>query len=258
MIIKLKLVLWSWLWAYRINKIRSLSTKHIKKKKELAPYFRSSLILKYAKSLLKLFNVKVVIKGYENIQKTPAMIVANHASNADSLFVYLALEKQNKDEQDKENVLTFLAKKELQDKKVTKWILQLIDTFFIDRQKIKESFATLVDFGKFVREKKTYGVVFPEGTRTEDGNIQNFKIGAFKIAKKNYLPIIPITINNSGAAFDTNRKEKLTVEVIIHKPIKATFVSSQPAEALALKSKNIIEQSYIINPSEKQIKKARK
>lgn len=137
MIIKLKLVLWSWLWAYRINKIRSLSKKHIKKKKELSPHFRSSLVLKYTKSLLKLYNVKVEIKGYENLQKTPAMVVANHASNADSLIIYSALEKQNKDEQDKENVLTFLAKKELENKKVTKWILQLIDTFFIDKKKLK-------------------------------------------------------------------------------------------------------------------------
>lgn len=257
MIIKLKLVLWSWLWAYRINKIRSLSKKHIKKKKELSPHFRSSLVLKYTKSLLKLYNVKVEIKGYENLQKTPAMVVANHASNADSLIIYSALEKQNKDEQDKENVLTFLAKKELENKKVTKWILQLIDTFFIDRKKIKEPFTTLVDFGKFVRDKKTYGVVFPEGTRTEDGHIQNFKIGAFKIAKKQFLPIIPITINNSGRVFDSNRKEKLVVEVIIHKPIKAPFVASQPAEALALKAKNIIEQNYVKHTAEKELKKGK-
>ena len=65
-------------------------------------------------------------------------------------------------------------------------------------------------------------VVFPEGARSWDGKMRNFKRGAFKLALDFNLPIVPITINGS---FDTMPrftyiiKQATEIVLTIHRPI---------------------------------------
>ncbi|WGI36439.1 lysophospholipid acyltransferase family protein [Mesomycoplasma lagogenitalium] len=256
--IKIKLALFSLPWLYRLNKIRKLSKKYRKGKEELTAQFRNDLILKYSSKLLKLFNVEINVIGKEKITKGGVLVVANHVSNGDSFVLFNALQASLENPKDTRRIATFLAKVELKSKKTARNILELIDTFFIDRSKIKESVKTIDDFGRFVKENKTYGIIFPEGTRTKDGEMQDFKAGAFRVAKKNYLPIVPITINNSGAIFDTSRSKKLVVDVIVHNPIKASEFSTQTNEAIASRVKQIISSKYVKGLPEKRKNKGNK
>ncbi|MGZ9413127.1 lysophospholipid acyltransferase family protein [Mycoplasma sp. 480] len=232
-----------------------MAKKYKKGKIELKPQFRNDLILKYAEKILKLYNVEIEVKGKENLTNKNFIAVANHLSNGDSFILFSALQSDIELKTDPRRILTFLAKKELTKNWVSRSILNLIDTFFIDRSKIKESFKTLDDFGNFVKTNKTIGIIFPEGTRSKDGKMQDFKAGAFKIAKKMFLPILPITINYSGLMFDSKRKGKLKVEVIFHNLIKPLSFSSQSNEAIAARVKNIIESKYIVSDPEKRSKK---
>lgn len=243
------------LWILRLNKIRKLSKKYKSGKRELSAQFRNDFITKYADKILKTHNVEVKVFGYENIVKGPALLVPNHLSNADALIIMSALKNPSEAKEDLNKISTFLAKKELYDKKISRHILNLIDTFFIDREKIRESVTVLNDFGKYVKENKTYGVIFPEGTRSKDGNLGDFKAGAFTIAKKLLLPIIPVTINYSGLVFDSSRKEKLNVEIHFHPAIKAASHSAQENEAISQRVKEIISSKYIPSSPEKRKEK---
>ncbi len=72
--------------------------------------------------------------------------------------------------------------------------------------------------------------IFPEGTRTYDGKMNEFKKGAFTLANETGLPIVPVTINGSFDIFSRTAKSvshgKITLT--IHKPITAEDRKSKP------------------------------
>ncbi len=81
--------------------------------------------------------------------------------------------------------------------------------------------------------------IFPEGTRTHDGHMNEFKRGAFMLASEIGLPIVPITINGS---FDTFSRNDYSVSqghlsMKIHKPIS-------PEEYRKLGTKELMQRVY--------------
>jgi 1-acyl-sn-glycerol-3-phosphate acyltransferase len=63
-------------------------------------------------------------------------------------------------------------------------------------------------------------VIFPEGTRSKNGNvIGEFKGGSFKPATKNKCPIIPVALIDSFKPFDTNSIKPVTVQVHFMEPM---------------------------------------
>ncbi len=76
-------------------------------------------------------------------------------------------------------------------------------------------------------------VIFPEGTRTYDGKMNDFKKGAFTLANEIGLPIVPLTINGSFDIFSRTAKSvthgKLTLT--IHKPITTEDRKGKPTRA---------------------------
>lgn len=66
-------------------------------------------------------------------------------------------------------------------------------------------------------------MIFPEGTRTHDGKMNEFKRGSFMLANEIGVPIVPITINGSFDAFSRHAKSVShhPMRITIHKPITA-------------------------------------
>ncbi|UVD81521.1 1-acyl-sn-glycerol-3-phosphate acyltransferase [Mycoplasma iguanae] len=244
--IKIKKILLAPIWVLRLLKFWKISRKYKKDKDAYAPQWRNDFILKRAEKYLKMYNISVEVKGYENLPKTgPVLLTPNHLSEADGFAMLVALKKQSEDKDERNKIATFLAKKELEQGFKSKHTLRIIDTFFIDRKNPRQSLSVLNEFGKFIKEKKTYGLIFPEGTRNKEGKIGEFKGGAFKIAKKEFLPIIPVTINNSFKAKDSSRKNKLKIEVIFHQIIKPMSILGQTNEAIANRVRKIVESKFI-------------
>ncbi|WP_033160854.1 lysophospholipid acyltransferase family protein [[Mycoplasma] collis] len=252
MLPKIKFLLLSPVWLFRLNKIRKIAKKYRKNKLEWNAQARNNFILKYSTKILKIFNIKINVINKEAISKGPVMVVSNHLSNADAFILFNALQASLETPDEPKKILTFLAKSELQKKRTFRNVLNIIDTFFIDRTKIKESFKTLENFAKFIKENKTIGIVFPEGTRSKDGQIHEFKKTPFELAKKSLLNIQPVTINFSGDAFNSSRSKKLEVDVHIHPVIKSSIVSSLSSESLKNKAFDIISSKYIVSAPEKK------
>ena len=69
----------------------------------------------------------------------------------------------------------------------------------IDRKKPKEAIELIKDFAKEISKKKYSVVIFPEGTRSKNGEMNKFHASGLKTLMKN-LPkaiIVPVSINNS-------------------------------------------------------------
>ncbi|MGV2392835.1 UNVERIFIED_CONTAM: lysophospholipid acyltransferase family protein [Campylobacter lari] len=181
------------------------------------------------------------VEGYENLGKGPAILVPNHKSNIDPIAILVALKKQTKEEGIMNKIPTFLAKKELSKKRIVKNALSILDTFYIDRTNIRDSLKQLNAFGSYVKDKRTFGVIFPEGTRVKSDELGEFKPGAFRVALKNYLPIVPVAITNSKDSINPKRVKTLVITVKFLTPLKPNNFITMDENAIATKTKFAIE-----------------
>jgi 1-acyl-sn-glycerol-3-phosphate acyltransferase len=90
--------------------------------------------------------------------------------------------------------------------------------------------------------------LFPEGTRTTDGKLQSFKRGAFTLAAKSGVPVVPMTINNTYGIMPkgTFSVKKADISVILEKPILTVGLESKTDELeLIDQVHKAIEKHYI-------------
>ena len=82
-----------------------------------------------------------------------------------------------------------------------------------DRKNVRDSARVI----KYVSDEVANGqnfFVFPEGTRSKDGNnILEFKGGTFKIATKAKAPIVPVALIDCYKVFDNNTIKKTTAQI---------------------------------------------
>lgn len=232
-------------WGTRAKKCEKIYKKSLVDEERYPLQWRNDYLLKKAKSLLKNFNINLVIHGIENLGNNgPALLVGNHQDYIDPLAILVALEKQTEENDDINKIATFVGKEELKYHVFTRGPLRMNNSFFLDRDNPRQALKMYKEFGEFVKKNKTYGVVFPEGTRNKEGDISSFKGGALKIAQKELLPIIPFTINNSVQGFSFNRTKKLKIEIFFHKKISPSSFISQNSQALANRVEKIVKSKF--------------
>ena len=96
----------------------------------------------------------------------------------------------------------------------------------IDRKDPRQALEAIKDFGKYIEDNNYAAVIFPEGTRSKDGNPKRFSENGLKMLTK-FMPsayVIPVTINNCWklskfGMFPLEIGVKITFE--LHEPIEA-------------------------------------
>jgi 1-acyl-sn-glycerol-3-phosphate acyltransferase len=121
----------------------------------------------------------------------PLIIVSNHQSAHEISPISWYFRKYHP---------KFVSKKELGSKiPSVSFNLRNGGSVLIDRDAPKQALASLTEFGKQLEENNWAGVIFPEGTRSKDGNPKKFSNNGLKIITK-YTPsayVVPLSINNS-------------------------------------------------------------
>lgn len=188
------------------------------------------ILLKWLNRQLNFAGVKYEITGKENIPDRPVLYVANHQS----MFDFPALLFCTK------TPCGFVAKKETLKLPLIRTWMSLIDCVFIDRQNPREAMKALNQTVDKLNEGKSM-TIFPEGTRSKDGKLGEFKSGAFKIAQKTGVPIIPVYIKGSRSAFeDTKRITKTTIGVTILPPVYTEGLTREEFRTLGDKIQQMI------------------
>ena len=85
-------------------------------------------------------------------------------------------------------------KKEMADNPIVGPLLRQVDTIFVDRQENDQA-AVLQQALQVLASGRSL-VIAPEGTRSTLGDIQPFKHGAFFLARKAKVPLVPIVLHN--------------------------------------------------------------
>lgn len=168
----------------------------------------SKVIVKFAfKVILFISGVKIDVTGKENIpMDEPLLIIGNHSGFFDILVLYTVIP----------HVFGFVAKKEIAKVPFLRLWMKLINCIFIDRTNIKEGLKSILK----AIDKVKRGVsicIFPEGTRSHDGNLLPFKEGSFKIADKSGCAVLPVAIKGTADIFENHlpkiKKARVTIKI---------------------------------------------
>ena len=104
----------------------------------------------------------------------------------------------------------------------------------IDRGHAAEAMEQLLRDGKLWLSRGVSVAIFPEGTRSKDGEIHRFKAGAFTLAKEAGVPMLPVVIDGTPDVIGRNRlfnwRNRITLRVL--PPVPATEVAATETHAL--------------------------
>jgi len=162
----------------------------------------------WAKLFCWLYFIPVHVEGEQYVQKGQSYVfVSNHQSFFDTFVIYGWLPV----------VFKWLMKKEISRIPMVGAACKAAGHIAVDRTHAKAAAESL----HAVKEQLKEGVstvIFPEGTRTHDGQIARFKRGAFQIAWELNLPVIPIRLD--GCYEVMNRYAK----TVTRHPVKMTIL----------------------------------
>jgi 1-acyl-sn-glycerol-3-phosphate acyltransferase len=134
--------------------------------------------------LLRTNGIHIRLEGMENLKQDQSYILAsNHASILDIPALISAAPFP----------VRFLAKRSLLWFPIFGWVLYFSGHILIDRQSAQSTLRSLKKAPSLL-QKGISIIVFPEGTRSPDGEVQEFKRGAFLLARHSRVPVVPISI----------------------------------------------------------------
>jgi 1-acyl-sn-glycerol-3-phosphate acyltransferase len=181
--------------------------------------------------ILATTGVSVDVRGLEQLQPNRTYVfVSNHQSIYDIPVIFATLPYQ----------LRIIAKESLGNFPFLGWHLRrtghlLVDRRNPDRNGILRRWKALVDEGLSL-------IIFPEGTRSEDGQVRPFKAGSFLLAIEAQLPIVPLSVDGTRRVM---RKGRLMTcpghaTLVVHAPIETATLDVVDARSLAERVREVV------------------
>lgn len=196
-----------------------------------------SVIRWWARSWLKVTGTTLTVSGEENVDPSRTyVIVSNHLSTIDIFANFLAVPVP----------IRFLAKRELFSVPVLGGAMRAIGIIEVDRDRHGASVQNkLNDDTEEALNHRHSIMVYAEGTRSRTGVMRPFKKGAFAIAVKNQLPILPVTIHGGWEAWPPGGLVRGgPITVTISKPIDVTGTDRSDIPRLLDETRQVIHESY--------------
>ena len=159
---------------------------------------------------LALNGVTVTLSGAEHLPDGPVIFMSNHQSNFDIPALLAKIPRQ----------IHWIAKKELFESPVFGPSMRRGGYIPLDRSDGRKALQSMDEAATTIRQGKSV-VLFPEGTRTQDGNLLPFKRGGFILARKAAVPVIPVTINGSGRINPAGQIRLFSgdIHITLHPPV---------------------------------------
>ncbi|AWB65276.1 HAD-IB family hydrolase [Saccharobesus litoralis] len=170
------------------------------------------------------------IQGWHHIPKEKGcIIIANHASHLDQYMLYPLLGRYTRRRP------KYLAKKEHFRSPLFARIIRYMGAYPVDRQ--RGGRAAILQAIKLLNEGHAV-VIFPEGTRTRTGQINEFKSGVVLIHEKTAAPIVPVGLSGTYQAWPYDKKypKKGDVDLVVGELIDSLSMESEHATNQASKT----------------------
>ncbi len=190
----------------------------------------------WSQLIMKTICSPVKVTGLEKIDTSkPHVYAVNHASALDIPMLYVYLPFQ----------FRIVFKKELLSYPVIGWHLKRSGQICIDQQKPAASIGSIRAALKSLKAGMPL-VIFPEGGRTPDGEIKPFLAGAFFLAIKARVDIVPVALVGTYELLPMNTYhiKCRPLEMRIGEPIPTAGLTLRDMDALSIKVKNAMEALY--------------
>ena len=171
---------------------RSKELKKVEKMKKTMSWreyrpFVDEVLYGWLNPMIDMAGVNFVAKGVEKIpENQPVIFTPNHAGAFDIPAICLTAPKPP----------IFMAKKELGQIPVLKKWMDAVDCVFVDRANKKSAHSSLQQAIDAVNDGRSI-VIFPEGTRSKNGEIGEFRGGAMKIAMETGAVVVPVLLEGT-------------------------------------------------------------
>lgn len=190
-----------------------------------AHYHTGRLFRKLGKSFSRINpNWKITITGNVSINdRKPYVIVCNHQSLADiPLISNLPWE------------MKWVAKKALFELPVVGWMMQLAGDIPVIRNSENQK-KIVFERASFYLKNNCSVIFFPEGTRSRNGKLRRFTAGAFELAVKEQVDVLPLVIEGTKNTLPRNswkfgKAENIRLKVL--KPVKTAGYDESGAVTL--------------------------
>jgi 1-acyl-sn-glycerol-3-phosphate acyltransferase len=186
--------------------------------------------------IMKTILSPVKVTGLDKIDTSkPHVYAVNHASALDIPVLYVYLPFQ----------FRIVFKKELLAYPIVGWQLKRSGQVCIDQQKPTNSIAAIRSAVKSLKAGMPL-VIYPEGGRTPDGEIKPFLPGAFFLAIKAQVDIVPVALVGTYELLPMNTYhiKCRPLEMRVGEPISTAGMTMRDLEAVSEKVKKAMEDLY--------------
>jgi len=189
----------------------------------------------WGKLILFFSGVKYTIKGLENLDPDGSYIFAgNHASGFDILLAFAGLPYW----------VVSVAKIELKSIIILGWVMSTAGHIFVDRGRSEKSLKSLEKAKLSLIKMPRSVLLFPEGTRTRDGSLGQFKQGGLLISVDTGIPIVPVAFKGTFEMLEKGSwsMKNHSVEMRVGKPISPYSYSYETRRKLANDVKTKVQE----------------
>jgi len=206
----------------------------------ISPFDRNGNVVHYIGKFWSLLNIylsgtRLTIKGTERINKGHTYIVmSNHQSLVDTWALIGKLPLQ----------LRWTIKSAVKKMPVFGYALERMGHIYVGEKKRKQRDLTLQKALKKLKKGLSV-VIYPEGTRSNDGYLQRFHKGGVIIAMRSGVPILPVTINGSRFVLPKGTLALMPgkIEIIVGESIDSGMFGENGKDQLIARVKSVIQQN---------------
>lgn len=110
----------------------------------------------------------------------------------------------------------------------------------LDRENAREAIKAIREGANNIKNGYSMAI-FPEGTRSKDGKLREFKKGSLKLATMAKAPVVPVSINGAYRAYEIDRKFKpIDITVTFGEPIYTENLTREEEKELMEKVRGIV------------------
>src|SRR5579884_3437462 len=171
----------------------------------------------WARALLRVSGVRVTVRGLDRISRDGVYVfIANHASYMDTPVALATIPVQ----------FRFLAKRGLFDIPFLGWHLKRAGHIPVFRESAKARLKTLSMAAETIQRQRISLLIFPEGGRSETGELGEFTDGAAYIAIKAGVPLVPLVLKGT--------RDSLPMGSWVVRPARVEMIVGEPLPTAGL------------------------
>ena len=148
--------------------------------------------------------VRVRVKGVERIPPGTCIFAANHTSSADAPAVVGAIPRR----------IAILLKRSLFEWPIVGQAFHLAHFIPVDRFNRESAIESLEKATSALRDGQSF-LIYPEGTRSPDGRLQEFKKGTAVMAIKSGVPLVPVACSNAHRIMEKRKLKISPGEILV-------------------------------------------